>query len=365
MLVAVFLAVLCNHHWRFGLNQYAVWIAGFSLFAAMSIFWAEHRSFAVGMTKTLFFNIACMLSYMYLMNCKRSRTRMVKHCLIIAPLLLEIRIVMTGGLLAFLNSRALGGISANMVGLCATYGACLAFCFALEGKHKKFYGALALFNVFIVVLSASRKALLCLGIVIAIFYLFEKGISLRKRAVRLLALFLLLIVALVAIMKIPFLYNLVGNRIEGMLATFTGNEEAADASSHSRFVLIQWGMEWFRNKPWLGHGIDGFRAILVQEHPSWPITYYAHNNYVELLVDVGIVGTVLYYWLHVSMLFKGIRHYRRLTNSELVICSILASIVISEYALVSYYDKYFQMLLLILWFQTRAFWKKDIDYSNN
>lgn len=34
---------------------------------------------------------------------------------------------------------------------------------------------------------------------------------------------------------------------------------------------------------------------------------YAHNNYVELLVDLGLVGTVAYYYIYVSALIKGIK----------------------------------------------------------
>ena len=162
--------------------------------------------------------------------------------------------------------------------------------------------------------------------------------------------FILLIVILyVAIINIPILYNMVGNRIESMIAMLLGNTSGADSSSVIRFRLISWGMEWYKKKPLLGYGIDNYRAVLMVYHPDYPSSYYAHNNYVELLVDVGIIGLIMYYWNYILMFIRGIKYRNKITNYEILFLGMLVALMVNEYGLVSYYNKYIQILLLIIW----------------
>jgi len=134
-----------------------------------------------------------------------------------------------------------------------------------------------------------------------------------------------------------------------MLAILTGNVAEADPSSESRAQLISWGMKWFRERPWLGQGIDNYRVILVKNYPLWSIEYYAHNNYVELLVDTGIIGVALYYWNYAVILINSWKNRKAITNKELLVLGMFIAIMVSEIAVVSYFDKQIQVLLLIIW----------------
>ena len=96
-------------------------------------------------------------------------------------------------------------------------------------------------------------------------------------------------------------------------------------------------------------GIDNYRFVLHSYHSNWSLAYYAHNNYVELLVDVGLVGTIAYYFNYVWMLISSVRNVRKITKSELLFIGILVALIISEYGLVTYYDKYVQVILILIW----------------
>ncbi len=96
---------------------------------------------------------------------------------------------------------------------------------------------------------------------------------------------------------------------------------------------------------WFGYGIDNYRFVLYSYHSNWSLAYYAHNNYVELLVDVGLIGTIVYYFNYVCMLVSSAENVRKITKQELLFIGILVAIMISEYGLVTYYDKYIQVIL--------------------
>ena len=51
----------------------------------------------------------------------------------------------------------------------------------------------------------------------------------------------------------------------------------------------------FNRRPWTGWGLNGF-MILTN------LTLHCHNNFYELLVGVGLVGTALYYLKYVFLL---------------------------------------------------------------
>lgn len=339
----------------FKINSYMIWLAVFWGFATLSVFWAQSRSFASAMSVTLLINLVCICILLHLIDGQKRRMDIAANSMVIAPLILEARVILSHGLLAFVNTRSAGAISGNTVGVCAAYGACLAVYYWMQQEHRPRYALLFTLNAITLVLSASRKAILCMGIPLAILYILDRKANSKIRVRKILFLALAGMIGLIAVMKIPFLYQLIGHRIEGTIAVLAGNIEAADGSSESRSLLITWGMEWFREKPVIGYGIDNFRVVLVSRYPTWPIEYYAHNNYVELLVDVGIIGFALYYWMYASMLLKAYQHRRKLQNPDILIVAMLISLLVVEAAMVTYFGKYVQIFLMLLWLHIRNF----------
>ena len=170
-----------------------------------------------------------------------------------------------------------------------------------------------------------------------------------KNASKIVIVILIGFVGYYALLHVPFLYSMAGHRIESMVAGLFGTDAAVDSSTSTRLNLIQWGIEWFKERMWFGYGIDNYRFVLHSYHSNWSLAYYAHNNYVELLVDVGLIGTIVYYFNYVWMLVSSARNVRKITKQELLFIGILVAIMISEYGLVTYYDKYIQVILLLIW----------------
>lgn len=341
-------------------NLYMTWLILFLLFAFLSSTWANSKSFALSMTKTLMINALCMISLMYIINFKSTRYNVVLKAIAIAPIFLELRIALAGGLLAgFHGARSVANTSLNIVGLSGAFGTCCALVFIFKNVNVVIWKICFIFDLLVVLLSASRKALFCALIPLFIAFITNTKTNLIHKIRRLLIVTICIAVFYICLMKVPVLYDSVGHRIESMIAAFMGDSSEADASTVDRLRLITWGFEWFKQQPFLGHGIDNYRVVLHEFRSDYSISYYAHNNYVEMLVDVGIIGTALFYWNYVYMLFVSFKNRKLLKKEDSLILGMLIAIAINEVGLVSYFDKFIQIIILIIWINTYTLNKSE------
>jgi O-antigen ligase len=146
-----------------------------------------------------------------------------------------------------------------------------------------------------------------------------------------------------AMMYIPFLYNLLGRRIESMLAGFLGL--STDASTSTRLRLIRIGWAWFLQRPWVGYGLGNFGAMNLTLNNS---VLYAHNNYIELLVDSGLIGTFIYYSLYANTIRRFFMLDSSKKKSFCFLMGIVISFLIADYGIVSYNLAVFQLIVMCL-----------------
>lgn len=85
---------------------------------------------------------------------------------------------------------------------------------------------------------------------------------------------------------------------------------ATNHSAMQRFVFMEDSLKMWKQAPIFGRGLGGFENGVTSVQEFHYETKYAHNHYVQLLTDLGIVGLTLF----VAMLifgFKGIWRLRR------------------------------------------------------
>src|SRR5690606_28195676 len=122
-----------------------------------------------------------------------------------------------------------------------------------------------------------------------------------------------------------------------------------------RFDLIIEGFEIFSKQPLFGHGLENYRFLNSHET-------YAHNNYIELLVSVGVLGFLSYYLvLAYKMIFIFKR--RKLYDMHLF-GSLLLIVLILDIAQVSYKNQITQTILVIV-FSYCAIFKQNVLDSND
>ena len=334
------------------IDKYIIWMIAFISFCTLSLRWSMSIDNAKAVLSTLILNDICIFFIANLIYDDKKRITLIINSIIFSSIIMGLKVAIEFGPLVFVNgSRGATGelMSANTIGMIAAIaGVFCVYKIKNEKTNKGLYIIACVLNIIILLLSASRKALLFLLIPIMIYYIFSsKNIinTLRKIIVS----FIISIIAFGAIMKVPVLYNTIGNRIETMIYGFLGYGET-DASTSLRLRMIAFGIEWFQEKPYLGYGINNYKTLLGKENTSFGREgVYAHNNYIELLVDIGIIGTILYYYIYITILNKGIKNSKKLSALQIVMLGIFISCIINEYGNVSYYGKFDQLILLLSW----------------
>lgn len=198
-----------------------------------------------------------------------------------------------------------------------------------KNNNTKIY--FILFSIFysICLISGIKKAIV-FPFVFLFFFLNEeyKGNALKK-VVYLFGIFLLFFLVGYFIFNNPILYELVGVRFEGLLNFFTG-QGRVDGSTRTRFGLINDAWTIFKENPLLGVGLGSFREVTK-------FNVYAHNNFMELLASLGIVGFLFFYWLPIYLIFK-IKNSKILNDKySQLFFSVIITNLIHDIGTISYY----------------------------
>ena len=83
----------------------------------------------------------------------------------------------------------------------------------------------------------------------------------------------------------------------------------------SQIWLANWDM--VRERPLLGWGYGNykkFRNAYYQRYPQADTTAHAHNNFLQMWVDAGVIGLSAFLLLFVTIFRKGMAAYRRLSS---------------------------------------------------
>ena len=209
-------------------------------------------------------------------------------------------------------------------------------CFFREHKIKHKIPAMLLvaLSMFISILMGTRKSLLIFGICVLLFLLGSAKNPLKLGS-RLFAIAGVALVVYFLLMNVDILYNSIGYRLESFFAFFEGGD--ADASTVSRANHVVEALRLFREHPLLGAGQDGYRYTTA-------ILTYSHNNYVELLANLGLLGFSLYYLIYGWVAIQSMRIFKR----NMLPLTLVIAILISDIAVVSYSTEIVYVLLGII-----------------
>jgi O-antigen ligase len=99
-----------------------------------------------------------------------------------------------------------------------------------------------------------------------------------------------------------------------------------DYALAQRIKMWGYAFSMFRNSPILGQGFACYRTYAV--YYGWSTAYFAHNIYIEILAELGLVGTFLFAMFIFSIL-SNINKVRKsfLTNEERIFYSISSNII--------------------------------------
>jgi len=120
----------------------------------------------------------------------------------------------------------------------------------------------------------------------------------------------------------PLLPGFVANRLQGLRA----NENAIQ-----RGAFFRDGMKIFRDYPILGAGLGSFESLLFGYQDFYYETKYVHNHYIQVLLDSGIVGLILYLsllLLTAAALWRGRKKDAPYRNLHPALCAAFVMLVL-------------------------------------
>ena len=323
-----------------------VFLLCFALFCFLSNIWARDNKLSWEASTS----ILRMWIVLELVFCSISRQQIPQlfNMIIWGSTLFIIYIISTVGineiiLLSHMEERLVGdNFNANMVGLLGSV--LIVVCYSLFLYHGFSLKLLAsLLGFLIVFLTSSRKAFVVLFIGVFLVYV-------QKRKIDNIPLFLLKLILVVIVFCgiVYFLFStsafsLYAERFNELSAFILDTGDITH-SDWERKVMIEAGLNQFYETPFTGIGIDNGKIIAESLTGN---SFYLHNNYVELLADVGIFGFMSFYAIY---LYFGVRMYKLHSYwneySKLAI-TLLVMFLIADYGRVSYYYKDVMFVLIV------------------
>lgn len=342
---------------RYG-KAYVTWMISVFAFFALSMAWAIDVKVGLwGLRQVFVIFIGMMATYNYLKRNPNGlknilRVYLVESLILVIFILMNIDQFEMGVRLGLQLSEGLEegqSVNSNVIGMNLCYALFIVFALLVQGKKSTLLRIVALatsvFVIYLTLLTGSRKALIMLMTPLSVFPFLRK-----KKSFSLLILpivFGVLVVAANLIMDIPFLYEVLGTRVEDAINVLSGTEQGGE--DVSRKFLITYGLEWFQENPIFGYGINNFRVLSNSTSMFMGYNFYAHNNHIELLVDVGIIGFLIYYsfYYYIIRSLKGHFADNRLNKWILVLLVIRLFL---DAAMVSYYSFTSNLILCICFY---------------
>ncbi len=333
VLFAVFtvLAVLRGKNIHIGKNVMTVYVAFTWMFA--TVLWAQDKYNATYMVKTMWqLFVQFFLVYNLFAGQTSAHDKIIKN-LYIAGIALVCYSIYIYGLADVIAELATGNMvrlgseisQENSFGTMNATTAVLAFYYLIyKRKHKVFHVVVAALSFLYAMSSGSRKAVLMIFIGVAFLVMKKYKI---KHAYKTVAIGLVVMLLLIWATNLP-MFDFINSRMEGMVALLKG-EEGADSSAKLRLRMITDGWEAFKDNFLIGYGANNFRN--VSRYRS-----YSHNNFIEILVDFGLIGFTLYYAVYLLAL-KNLWKAKHDSGKALFV--VFVARLLMEVALVTYYSK--------------------------
>ena len=231
--------------------------------------------------------------------------------------------------------------NSNSVGMSFAYGSMIALYFLLNvpcNKMKKLlYAAVVLMGIVMALFSGSRKALVMIFIG-AVIIMYGKGnnVNILKTMVGFVTGICLLFL-LYNVIKENEMFSVVYSRMKELLEGLSGKGRL-DNSSKERLRMINTGVEAFSESPLWGQGIyASYRYFRT----------YAHNNFVEVLMNTGLIGFTIFYFPYIDGMIKFLR-IDKTSRLYRIMLFLFLWILFGGVGMITYYDKYSNCLISLV-----------------
>ncbi len=327
---------------KFSVSEYTKWYFVFLLWSAASLAWTRFTA-----ADTLYFMfISLILTYCFIHVLDSvNRLEWCAKTYALGGSVAALMLLATGQVFNLDGERLGQGehTNANSFAITLMVAAIFAAWFAVIKSRgtKLFYTACFALILLPMGMSGGRKFIIADALCLCFFIFTKRKSSLGKIFSATLKMFAVLCALCWVVMNVPALYEVIGVRFESMLRMANG--EGGDVNSdYVRVQMIELAFNRWLESPIWGHGIDSFKYY---NRETTGYFFYSHNNYVELLHNVGIIGFSIYYYFVVKVIFKLYRTRNKNRPYKILGLGIIAAILFVDVGGMSYSASWSQFML--------------------
>lgn len=213
------------------------------------------------------------------------------------------------------------------------------YMFAFKAKRFKwFYFLVTISCLAVILLTGSRKALLVVAVLaVFMFYQFSKGKSLKFKLWSFVIVAAIIAAVTVVIINVP-MFSSIKIRIDITIRTLLGSANMYETKSDAnRMRYISEGIRHWLKNPFIGNGMA---------YSYYLFGTYSHNNYIELLLNTGVIGGVIYYYPYLRTLLCALKRKSNIEkNFKTLLISVVLAIAVIDIGVVTYYDRYICIIM--------------------
>lgn len=349
-LAFVFISYLFVFNWSLSIKNFSfeIWLISFIALGIFSLLWSLSVTVVVDVLKSLIVFLVIIILIHSSINYGFNINTLLK-CYFVAIVINAIYIVLTIDISQLgetqLGTHVIEGWNGNGIGFIMAQGALFGLYLFSQTKKKierALYVLLIVSLSILTMYTGSRTAFIMLvAEFILMFWMNNPKKIIRNIIITVVA----LLAVLYIIMNIEGFYNVLGSRMEGLFALLTG-EGKVDSSADIRDTFIKNGKQWFSENPLIGYGMNNYKVL--NQAATGKFTY-SHNNFIEMAVNLGVIGLVWYYSVYLNLIVKLLKLFK---NNPLIVFlfSALIASLISQYGTVSYYGFYQNFLFMLCFF---------------
>ena len=206
----------------------------------------------------------------------------------------------------------------------------------INKKHVKLgiLGLIGLFIFIIINVTLSRKGFI--GILIMYFFFIISGKK-RNLGIKVLTILLSLVglIFLLQDLELPII-----DRFISTINFLEGSQNIGQSDSERSSLLYE-SIRFWQDSPMFGNGIKHF------ENNS-RLLLFTHNNYMELLANYGLLGFMFFYSPIIKRITTLYKNFNHISSKLKFFFFILVFLLISDFAMVSYYNVVYLLILSVI-----------------
>ena len=321
-------------------NKIYIFTISFVFYSFLSCLWAVDPVSAFQKSNSLFLLI-CFSLITYQVFDKGNSINFILISIMVAGVAMELYSVFFYDFFtivdAIITGQRLGGEinQANTFGIYLAFTCVISAYYAIYKKKSLFY--LITMTSFLLILSSGSRTGLAIGFLGLVLLFYFRSSERRQYQGLLLSVFIGLL--LFSILQLS-IFDEATIRMQ-QLASIFSTDKNIDNSATVRLFMIEFGINKFMENPIIGYGAESSRFLLETIYGNT----YLHNNYVEILVNYGLLGFLFYYITFLIILYKAWNGAKRKNPESIIVTVLFIMILISDYGTVSYYDKLIYIIL--------------------